>query len=257
MKKVILALSALLMVSFTACSEKGPAICAHRGYWKCPDVPNEQNSIASLRMAQDYGFWGSEFDVHLTIDGVAVVHHDDTKDGLYIHTTQYGELSKKPLSNGEVLPTLEAYLDQGKKSKCMLVLELKPEANREQADALIDHCIKALKERDLYRPKRVMFISFDLEMCKRLAVEAPEFTNQYLSGNLSPAELNELGINGLDYHYSHFHKHPEWVEEAHALGMSVNAWTVDNPEEMRYLIDLGVDCITTNEPLLLRELLAK
>ena len=137
----------------------------------------------------------------------------------------------------------------------MLVLELKPESSREQADALIDHCIRALKERDLYRPDRVMFISFDLEMCKRLAVEAPEFTNQYLEGNIAPEELHAMGINGIDYHYIAFHKHPDWVERAHKLGMSVNVWTVDTVEEMQYLIDLGVDCITTNEPLKLRDLL--
>ena len=37
--------------------------------------------------------------------------------------------------------------------------------------------------------------------------------------------------------------------------MSVNVWTVDTQEEMKYLIGLGVDCITTNEPLLLHYLL--
>ncbi len=233
-------------------------ICAHRGYWKCGDIPNEQNSLASLRMAQEYGFWGSEFDVHLTIDGVAVVHHDDTKDGLLIHTTTYKELSEKPLSNGETLPTLESYLDQGwKNPSCMLVLELKPQKGRDETNALVDYCVKALKERKLYRPDRVMFISFDLEICKRLAVEAPEFTNQYLGGELEPEILHGYGINGLDYHFIAFHKHPDWVERAHRLGMSVNVWTVDSVKEMEYLLKLGVDCITTNEPLKLRELLSR
>ncbi|MBP3203578.1 MAG: glycerophosphodiester phosphodiesterase [Bacteroidales bacterium] len=255
MKIFVPAVAALLLTLASCSAQNGPAICAHRGFWKCQDVPNEQNSLASLKMSQDYGFWGSEFDVHLTVDGVAVVYHDDIKDGMLIHTTTYEELAQKPLSNGEVLPTLEAYLDQGKLSKRMLVLELKPESSREQADALIDHCIRALKERDLYRPDRVMFISFDLEMCKRLAVEAPEFTNQYLEGNIAPEELHAMGINGIDYHYIAFHKHPDWVERAHKLGMSVNVWTVDTVEEMQYLIDLGVDCITTNEPLKLRDLL--
>ena len=229
MKIFVPAVAALLLTLASCSAQNGPAICAHRGFWKCQDVPNEQNSLASLKMSQDYGFWGSEFDVHLTVDGVAVVYHDDIKDGMLIHTTTYEELAQKPLSNGEVLPTLEAYLDQGKLSKRMLVLELKPESSREQADALIDHCIRALKERDLYRP--------------------------YLEGNIAPEELHAMGINGIDYHYIAFHKHPDWVERAHKLGMSVNVWTVDTVEEMQYLIDLGVDCITTNEPLKLRDLL--
>ena len=37
--------------------------------------------------------------------------------------------------------------------------------------------------------------------------------------------------------------------------MTVNVWTVDTKVEMRYLIGLGVDVITTNKPLLLREVI--
>ncbi len=37
--------------------------------------------------------------------------------------------------------------------------------------------------------------------------------------------------------------------------MSVNAWTVDDKEHMRTMIELGVDYITTNYPELCRELL--
>ena len=37
--------------------------------------------------------------------------------------------------------------------------------------------------------------------------------------------------------------------------MSVNVWTVNKKEDIQKMIDLGVDCITTNEPLLVRELL--
>ena len=48
---------------------------------------------------------------------------------------------------------------------------------------------------------------------------------------------------------------PEWVKEAHDLGMSVNVWTVDNPEDIRAMRDLGVDQITTDKPALAREIL--
>ena len=39
----------------------------------------------------------------------------------------------------------------------------------------------------------------------------------YLSGNLSPKELKEIGNVGLDYHFNVFNKNPEWVKEAHDL----------------------------------------
>ena len=83
----------------------------------------------------------------------------------------------------------------------------------------------------------------------------PENTVQYLNGDLSPKEVHEHGINGIDYHYSCFQKHPEWVKEAHDLGMSVNCWTVNAASDIREMIALGVDQITTNEPTLAQKLI--
>jgi glycerophosphoryl diester phosphodiesterase len=47
----------------------------------------------------------------------------------------------------------------------------------------------------------------------------------------------------------------ENVREAHELGLLVIPWTVDNPEAMENLIDLGVDGIITNVPDVLQEIL--
>ena len=52
-------------------------------------------------------------------------------------------------------------------------------------------------------------------------------------------------------------KHPEWIKEAHDLGLKVNVWTVDETEEMKWLIEQKVDFITTNEPVVLLEELKK
>ena len=48
-------------------------------------------------------------------------------------------------------------------------------------------------------------------------------------------------------------KHPEWIKEAHELGLKVNVWTVDEVEDMKSLIEQKVDFITTNEPVILQE----
>jgi glycerophosphoryl diester phosphodiesterase len=104
-------------------------------------------------------------------------------------------------------------------------------------------------------PTKVVFISFSRHICQELAKRAPGYTVQYLEGDLSPAQLHAEGINGIDYHYTVFYKHPEWVKEAHDLGMSVNVWTVDTPDDIRAMRDLGVDQITTNDPALVREIL--
>ena len=50
-------------------------------------------------------------------------------------------------------------------------------------------------------------------------------------------------------------EHPEWIQQAHDLGMSTNVWTVNNKEVLQQMADLHVGAITTNEPLLTREVL--
>ena len=219
-------------------------IVAHRGYWE----GNRENSIESLRKAQMFGAWGSEFDLHLTSDNVVVVNHDRTIGKVNIQ--------KNPFSALKDVPTLDEYLAQGEKNKdCVLVLELKPHESAEREDVLVEECLKALKAHKLMNPGRIAFISFSYHICRELAARCPGYTVQYLEGDKTPAEVFADGINGIDYHYSCFQKHPEWVKEAHDLGMSVNVWTVDNEKDIRQMKELGVDQITTNKPALTREIL--
>ena len=58
-----------------------------------------------------------------------------------------------------------------------------------------------------------------------------------------------MRINGIDYHYKVFEKKPEWVKEAHELGMKVNVWTVNNTEDIKNMLKLNVDYITTDHPV--------
>ncbi len=254
MKKLTLILLMLTAV-FPAAAQQ-PQIVAHRGYWDLPGC--SQNSIASLREAQRFGCWGSELDIHVTADDVIVVNHDDSIGGTHIETSPFAAVRAHYLSNGEPVPTLDEYLSQGLMDpSCVLVIELKPHSRQDREDRLMELCLAALKARGLYDPARVAFISFSHHICRELAKRAPEFTTQYLEGDLSPQQLHEEGIAGLDYHYSVFRKHPEWVAEAHALGMSVNVWTVNNEKTIREMITLGVDQITTNDPALVRRLINK
>ena len=249
------------------CEKRIPTtqIVAHRGYWE----GNAENSIASLRKAQEFGLWGSEFDIHLTADGVPVIHHDQMIGELDIQTSAFEDVRANRLANGEHVPTLVEYMAQATRNReCMPVLELKPQATQEREDELIDKCLQALRPaapRNVppeyasfsrrQEPTKVVFISFSHYICKELARKAPGYTVQYLEGDIAPAQLHAEGINGIDYHYSVFYEHPEWVKEAHDLGMTVNAWTVDEPEDIRKMRDLGLDQITTNKPALVREIL--
>ena len=62
---------------------------------------------------------------------------------------------------------------------------------------------------------------------------------------------------GLDYSLKVIKKHPEWVKQAHDLGLKVNVWTVNKEEDMQAMLDLGVDFITTNNPVELKALIGK
>lgn len=267
--KNISVIAAAALLALTSCAggktgfpkidQKGKtAIVAHRGFWNCEAAGFAENSIASLKAAQDNGFWGSEFDVHITTDDVILVFHNNDVEGVRIDTSEYAAFAEHRLANGEPIPTLDDYLTQGEKSdKTILVLELKEEITLEREDALLDLSVEALKAHNLFDPKRVVFISFSKYMCDRIAAEYPEFINQYLEGDFSPEELAEGGINGFDYHSKAILKDSTIVERAHSLGMSTNVWTVNKPEKMQKFIDLGIDAITTNEPLVLRDLLGE
>ena len=266
-RKNLLVIAAAALLALTSCgntqsrfpniNQKGKtAIVAHRGFWTCDSAGFAENSIASLKAAQDNGFWGSEFDVHITTDDVILVYHNNDVEGVRIDTHEYADFAEHRLANGEKIPTLDEYLTQGEKSSTtVLVLELKEEITMEREDALLEKTVEALRNHYLLDPSRVIFISFSKYLCDRIANEYPEFINQYLEGDFTPEELSEFGINGFDYHIKPVLNDSTIVERAHALGMSTNVWTVDKPEQMKLFADKGVDAITTNQPLVLREVL--
>ena len=168
----------------------------------------------------------------------------------------YSELASNLLANGEKRPSFDEYLTQAEKApKTVLVVEFKPQGSDKRDKALVRKAMKKIRKHGLWDPSRVAFISFSYCCCKTVAKLAPAFTNQYLNGDLAPADLAKAGINGIDYYYNVLYEHPEWVEEAHDLGMSVNVWTVNKAKDMRNCIDMDVDVITTNEPLMLRKIL--
>ncbi len=247
MKRLFLLLLAGCLM--TACSEKPaePQVVAHRGYWKTEG--SAQNSIASILNAGRIAAYGSEFDVNLTCDGALVVNHDFTYHGLKIYENTLADLrcDTLRLSNGEIIPTLDEYLEASKQYPEMkLVFELKSEGDPEYEAVALPACVEAITR--LGVADRVEFISFSLSACKEFARLMPKNIVEYLGGEIAPAELHKMGITGIDYEYNVFYEHPEWIGEAHKLGMVVNTWTVNQEEDMRKLLELGVDQITTNEP---------
>ena len=232
-----------------------PKIVAHRGFWRT--AGSAQNSLTSLQKAAELGIYGSEFDVWLTADGVPVVFHDAVWDGLRIEDTNYTDLMSKRLGNGEFLPTLQQYLQLFTKTPYIrLIFEIKTHKSDERNRAVTEMAVKLIRELGL--ESRTDYIAFSKYVCQVLHEITPKSNIAYLNGDLSPQQIKEMGISGIDYHKGVFDKHPNWAKQAKALGIEVNVWTVDGDEELTKFANMpGIDLITTNDPDKLKAILEK
>lgn len=256
MKKTAIILSSLAAV---ACGEKQsaePEIIAHRGFWNTER--SAKNSISSLRNAIDLGCFGAEFDVWVTADGVPVVFHDRrTATGIEIQDVAYDSLMRgaELLANGERIPTLDEYLAEWNHAPTKLILELKSHrdaaADNRTAGVVLEH-VRGFG----IAPDEIEYIAFSRHAVRAFVDRKCGSPVAYLEGDLSPDEVREqLGATGIDYNTKVLREHPEWIAEAHSLGMKVNVWTVVSPEDIRYFTDAGVDYITTDAPDALTEFL--
>lgn len=251
LKNILLASTLCLAFHMSVQAQK-TQIIAHRGFWKTAGAA--QNSLTALNKADSIHCYGSEFDVWLTSDNQLVVNHDKTFKGVTIQDATLEVCTAIRLDNNESLPTLRQYLEQARMLDTRLILELKAHRTPEQETRAVESIVRMIHELKL--DERTEYISFSPHATKEFIRLAPQGTPvYYLEGDVSPKELKTWGCAGADYHFSIFHKHPEWIEECHQLNMKVNSWTVDDPKEMKWLIEHKVDFITTNEPLLLQQIL--
>lgn len=260
MKRISSIISLVLLfllstMSYESMSQKKATtqIIAHRGAWKNTGAP--ENSIAALQHAIELKCWGSEFDVHMSSDSVPFILHDHSIQGIHIEKTSAAELSQIKLSNGEPLPTLESYLLAGKNQKTTrLILEIKSsDISKERSLALTKKCVEMVQK--LNMASITEYIAFDFDVCQKVKELDPAAIVSYLFGDKSPDELIAAGLNGMDYHYSIYKKHEDWLTKSKKKKLITNVWTVNDAEAMRWFIERKVDYITTNEPERLIELL--
>lgn len=240
-----------MMVSSIAFSQQN-RIVAHRGAWKHTGAP--QNSLASLKHSFEMGCGGTEFDINLTKDNILVVNHDADYFGSNIENFTYAELNKTKLKNGEDLPLLEEFYKMALKyPNTILFAEIKPApSGAARSEKAAEAVYQMAKNYGLLN--RTIFITFSYEAAKKIVSIDPKAHTQYLTGNLSAEQLKADKIHGADYHFSIFEKNPDWIQNAKSLGLSTNAWTVNKPELMEYLLVREVDFLTTDEPEIALEL---
>lgn len=251
-RKHLFCTTLLLIVACITAGAQKTQVIAHRGFWDTEG--SAQNSIAALVKADSINCYGSELDVWLTVDNCLVVNHDEKFKGVHMQNATMAECTAVHLDNGENLPTLRQYLEKAKTLDIRLILELKPHKTPERETRAVEDIVRLVKEMGL--EERTEYISFSAHATKEFIRLSPHGTPvYYLNGDINPQKLKEWGCAGPDYHYSVLKKHPEWIVQCHELGMKVNAWTVNDAKEMKWLIEHKVDFITTNAPLLLQSIL--
>ncbi len=249
MKKLI-----VMLLAVAAMSAQATEVIAHRGFWDTEG--SAQNSIAALEKADSIGCYGSEFDVWMSADGELVVNHDATFRGVTMQDATAKVCTAVELPNGESLPTLRQYLERGKQLATRLILELKSHRTPERETEAVEKIVAMIDQLGLN--ERVEYIAFSRHATEEFIRLAPKGTPvYYLEGDIAPTELKAMGCAGADYNINVFKDHPEWIKECHDLGMKVNVWTVNKPSDMQWLIEMGVDFITTNAPVTLQTLLKR
>lgn len=249
---------------FAAAAMAQPQVIAHRGFHATDG--SCRNSIASLKKAQKLGIFGSECDVNLTKDGEVLVAHggmhpdrtiykDKDLERVDIQKSTKAKVQAIKLENGETMPTLDEYLAQAKKDKkTKLIIEVKKHATPARETEIVEKTVAKVAEYGL--ENQVEYIAFRPFVCEELKRLAPEETKiAYLNGDYTPEYVAGMGLTGIDYKFTVLKKHPKWIKQAHKLGLTVNVWTVDDEEDLRWVIEQGVDYITTDNPVLAKKLI--
>src|SRR5690606_7487270 len=142
-----------------------------------------------------------------------------------------------------------------KQKKTKLILEIKPQKNKETEEQLVKKVIETVNQ--LNAAPWIEYISFSYFISTYLIENVPGAKVSYLNGEIEPKKLKEQRFYGFDYHKGVLKKNSDWIKQAKNLGLVSNVWTVNSEKELNYFIDQKVNYITTNEPELLFKVLKK
>jgi glycerophosphoryl diester phosphodiesterase len=230
-----------------------PLVIAHRG----ASGQLAENTLPAYELAIEQRADMIEIDLHRTRDGATVIAHDEELSGLggkgEIAAATLAEVRALDAGGGERVPTLDEVLDRfGERIPFNLELKRGSSATYEGLERA---ALDAVRERGLL--EQTLFSSFFDPVLERLRALAPEARLARLFSPRDPERPLEraraVGAEAINPWRGLLQ--PELIEAAHAEGLAVYVFTVDEEQEMRSLLDLGVDGIFTNFPDRLRALL--
>lgn len=219
-----------------------------------------ENTIEAMKNALDLGVNTLEMDLQVTADGQVVVSHDKYIKGdtdKYIYTMTYNEIaecSDIPLAS-DLIDFVENYTRENGLSPVRYNIEIKSEKRNGEGiywpvyDFFVRSCALLLHSKNL--GDRLVVQSFDTRALEYMRQRYPEFILSYL------VSVDDLEFDSFmsrlkftpDWLSPHFSMtDEELVRKCREKGMKIVPWTVDEPEDIKRMLDLKVDAIISNYP---------
>ena len=219
-----------------------------------------ENSFRAFKSAVDIGYKYLETDVHLTKDGFLIAFHDDTldrvtdKSGL-IRDLTLSEIKKAKIAGTDDIPLLSELLNSF--TDCFFNIDCK-------VDETVQPLINLINNKDFinrvcigsFSQKRINFIRKSLgKEVKTSMGPAEVILSKFLSytslgynfkSSYTSIPIRRYGINLLDERNINYLK---------SNNQKVIAWTINDEDQMKMLINIGIDGIMTDNLTLLKKVL--
>ncbi|MEE1758311.1 glycerophosphodiester phosphodiesterase [Streptomyces sp. SP18BB07] len=235
----------------------GPIAFAHRG----GAADGLENTTAQFRRAVESGYRYIETDVHATLDGKLVAFHDSTLDRMTdgagrIADLPWKEIRRARVAGAEPVPLFQDLLEEFPDVRWNIDVKAEPAlhpllnliARTESWDRV---CVGSFSESRVARAQRLA---------------GPRLATSYGTSGVLGLRLRSWGVPATVRRSAVAAQVPEshagvpvvdhrFVRAAHARGLQVHVWTVNEPQRMHRLLDLGVDGIMTDHIDTLRKVL--
>ena len=230
-----------------------PGIFAHRGGGSLAP----ENTLGAIRLGQSLGYRAHEFDVKLSKDGVPFLLHDATLERTTSGSGASAERSWKELCTfdaglwhseafrGERLPSFEDAARLLRSMDTLANVEIKPSPGFEVETGEKVALAAAGLWKDAAIAPLLSSFSFDALMAARGA--APHLPRGWLTREIVPEDWKRLeALEAISVHTDHRTLQPENIEKAHARGLRVLVYTVNDPARAESLLRSGVDAMVTD-----------
>jgi glycerophosphoryl diester phosphodiesterase len=238
-----------------------PIACAHRG----GSLDGLENSLSAFGRAWEFGYRWFETDARVTADGVLIAMHDPTLDRVTdrsgaVAALPWREVRAARIAGREPVPLLEDVLTGWPAAR--VVVELKTDESVDpvidllrRVDAIERVCVGSFSDRRLARVRA----AFGVRLCTSMGPNEVRRLRLAAWGLLPRAAVpRAAACVQLPTHWGRVPlAEPRLLALAHALGLPVQIWTVNQPDEMRRLLDLGVDGILSDDLVALRAVLSE